>query len=218
MPYDDNAVYAKYIGAKSSENGDGGCCTSVEECSCCEPGTVGVFDENGKHLGCLTPNDAQEYANGIIEPPEGYVKVLDPNTGEYLGNLTPAQAIDYLNYLENGATGGAAANTFNIVNPEVGGTGWFELNFANAAGETGNIELEVDRIGLTDAITVSIQNSIQDIQFGGIGGTVTVIPVNDSTLTVSFAWTGAPDGVHTFMLRFAVNAIIKEVPVRLTLT
>lgn len=78
MPYEENQVYAKYLSSgceESSSSGCSNCSGSTSECSeCCPPGLVAVRDENGKHAGCLTPADAQEFnTNAVKKCPTGYV-------------------------------------------------------------------------------------------------------------------------------------------------
>lgn len=221
MPYDSSTSYAKYqscnCGAESES--DCSCGNFNSDCSCCPVGTVGVYNEDGDHVGCLSPNDAEIFQNGTHVPTEGFIKVINPSTGAYYGDLPPSQAIQYLDFIINGTTTGAAAATFNVVNPEVGVTGFFEMSYAYNLGDgiSDVIPLVLDRIGLTDAVTVSIQNSVENIQFSP-SGTVTSIPLGDSDLDVQITWTavGSP-GSYTFILRFATTTITKEVPVRLTL-
>ena len=82
MAYDSASVYAKYLKKKITESGCSGCsngcsegCTEEKECSCCPTGLVAVYDQNGKHQGCLTPNDAQEWHDNTFQCQEGYVKL-----------------------------------------------------------------------------------------------------------------------------------------------
>lgn len=220
MAYDDRSVYNKYplTSADGSSDDCNSCGDSSGDCSCCPVGTVGVYNEKGEHVGCLTPNDAEIYNNALHVPVEGYVKVIDPTTGKYMGDLPPAQAIDFLNYISNAVVPGTSGETFNIVTPELAATGFYELNYQLADGITGDIDIQIDRVGITDAVTLSIQNSIEDIQFDP-SGTISSIPLGDSNKTVKFKWTGiAVAGVYTFILRFATTNVVKELPIRLTLS
>lgn len=219
MAYDDsNSVYSKYQTSGTSEEGNDCGCGTSSDCSCCPTGTVGVYSEDGEHVGCLTPNDAELYNNALINPPEGFVKVFDPTTGAYLGAMSPSEAIEMLNYLSNAVVPGQSGETFNIVTPEIGVSGFYELSYTLAAGITGDIDLLLDRVGITDTVTVSIQNSVEDFQFNP-SGTTTTIPLNESDKTVQVNWTGIlSTGVYTFVLRFATTSVTKEVPVRITLT
>lgn len=220
-PYDNQVSYAKFAtdctcGATTESDCTCGCGTS-DECSCCPIGTVAVYNEDGTHRGCLSPNDAEKFETGTHVPPTGYVKVIDSN-GVFYGDMSPSQAIEYLNYVENGIVNGSVAATFNVVNPVVDGSGFFNLAYQLADGITGTIGLLVDRIGITDAITVSIQNSVENIEFDP-SGTTASIPLNLSGLDVKFKWTGiAAPGVYTFDLRFFAAGVEQIVPTRLTLS
>lgn len=220
MPYDDsNSVYSKYATSSSETTGEDCGCGTSDDCSCCPTGTVGVYSEDGAHVGCLTPNDAEIYNNALIDPPEGFVKVYDPTTGKYLGAMSPDQAIDMLNYLSNAVVPGAGSSTFNVVTPEVGPSGYYELSYASVDEITEDLELLLDRVGVADTVTVSLQNLTEDFQFDP-SGTTTTIPLNDSDKLVKFVWEEgiAVAGVYTFVLRFATTNVTKEVPVRITLT
>jgi hypothetical protein len=56
-----------------------------ENCSCCPPGLVAVYDDKGNHTGCLTPNDAELYKKNSYTCEEGFVKLFRNATGEFLG-------------------------------------------------------------------------------------------------------------------------------------
>lgn len=219
--YDNQTSYAKFAtdcscGAKTESECTCGCGTT-DECSCCPIGTVAVYNEDGTHRGCLSPNDAEKFETGTHIPTTGYVKVIDSN-GNYYGDMSPSQAIEYLNYIENGIVGGGSPASFNVVNPEVGGSGFYELAYQLADGITNTIGLLIDRVGITDAVTVSIQNSVENIEFDP-SGTQVAIPLNLSSLDVKFKWTGiAAPGVYTFDIRFFAAGVEQIVPTRLTLS
>ena len=216
--YTPSSDYLKFQGSsKSSEDSD--CCGDSEPCSCCPVGTIGVYDDNGEHLGCLTPSDAKKYINDKHIPEEGYVKVYHPTTGEYLGDLSSADAITYLEFLNNGTIGSAAENTFNIITPEIGVTGFVELSSLLSAGTSAVIPIEIDRIGLTDAVVVNLTNSNENITFDPTATAVS-IPATQSTLDVQVRWDGiiVATGVYTFVLSFQTAYETKQVPFRLTLS
>jgi len=220
MPYDPSSDYTKYQNDCEECDGNGGTncgCGTSDDCSCCPVGTVAVYDENGDHAGCLTPNDAERYNNGIVETPEGYVKVYDPTTERYLGAMLPADAINLLNYLSNMVIPSGAAATFNVVTPEAGVTNFYEMTYPVGDLITADIGLLVDRIGDNSTMSVAILNSAQDIQFDP-SGTTTSISANDSDLTVKFKWVTGTPGVYTFDLTFSTANATKTVPCRLTLT
>lgn len=220
--YDSQNSYAKFqsectCGAETQNDCSCGCGTT-DDCGCCPVGTVAVYNEDGSHKGCLSPNDAEIFEAGTHVPTTGFVKVIDTN-GKYYGDLPPAQAIDMLNYIDNAVVSGSASDTYNVVNPEVGASGWYELTYPTVDGITSTINLLLDRSGVDESITISIQNQSTPNAFAfDPSGTVTVMAATNSDKDVKFTWTGLAAGVHTFVLRFASTNVVKEVPIRLTLT
>lgn len=87
-------VYNKYQGCEGESE-------PKEDCSCCPPGLVAVYDECNRHLGCVTPNDAEHLMMSQQKCPEGYVKTIHPTTGEFLGCLPPADALSILNHYQS---------------------------------------------------------------------------------------------------------------------
>jgi len=95
--FDEQSVYNKHQNNCNGDCGDN--CSCNDDCGCCPPGLVSVTDCNGKHVACLTPNDAACYRVNSHIPPTGYVKVYFPLTGDdrvYYGDMTPQQAIDFI--------------------------------------------------------------------------------------------------------------------------
>lgn len=92
--YDTQSQYNKH--QAGCEDGD---CNKNDECGCCPPGLVAVVDPCGKHLGCLTPNDAEHYSTSLTKCPEGYVKALHPTTGEFIGCLSAEDFVTVINTL-----------------------------------------------------------------------------------------------------------------------
>lgn len=95
--YDDKIKYLAFLKKKCvselEETKKPGCgcveeesCDQCEdECSCCPTGTVGVYDDKGNHLGCLTPNDAELFQKNTYTCDDGYVKLINTSTGAFLG-------------------------------------------------------------------------------------------------------------------------------------
>lgn len=85
--YTDQQNYVKFLTqqAKASEGCGCGSGASASECSCCPPGLVGLYDDKGQHLGCVTPNDAELYKKNSLVCQDGYVKLLNDTTQEFLG-------------------------------------------------------------------------------------------------------------------------------------
>jgi len=93
MAYDDQSTYNKHL-SDDCECPKGECtCNNNEDCGCCPPGLVQVFDDCGKAAGCLTPNDAEEYNNGKETCAEGYVKMFHPVTNKYMGCVSTEDAL-----------------------------------------------------------------------------------------------------------------------------
>ncbi len=86
--YDDQRDYIKHLKKKAiSEGGCDDCkdCEESKDCSCCPPGLVSVFDEAGRHQGCLTPNDSELLQKSVTICDQGYVKLIRNSDGEFLG-------------------------------------------------------------------------------------------------------------------------------------
>lgn len=91
MAYSASTEYAKYLKKKCSE----GCgCTTSENCSCCPPGLVGIYDDEGNHLGCLTPTDAEEYQKNTFTCQDGYLKLIKTSDGTFYGCVPSNEWID----------------------------------------------------------------------------------------------------------------------------
>jgi uncharacterized protein YjdB len=88
--YTEQRDYLKHA-KKESECGCGsknegcGCEKKCDDCGCCPPGLVAIYDDQGHHLACLTPNDAELYKKNIVICQDGYVKLFKDSTGEFLG-------------------------------------------------------------------------------------------------------------------------------------
>lgn len=95
MAYNDNKEYAKYLKNKITSGCSdcgGGCDDSTDDCKCCPNGLVAVYDESGNRLGCLTPNDAQEFTENTRSCPQGYAALYkngDPNV--FLGCVSESE-------------------------------------------------------------------------------------------------------------------------------
>lgn len=94
MPYDDNqTTYAKYLQKKCMESSSCSCsgsCTckssKSEDCGCCPAGLVSVEGPDGKHIACLTPNDAELYNTNNRSCLPGYVMLFKEGTPDvFLG-------------------------------------------------------------------------------------------------------------------------------------
>ena len=93
--YNDQSVYNKHLPLDCECEGT--CtCSKNDDCGCCPPGLVQVFDACGQPAGCLTPHDAEEYNNGKHKCAEGYVKLFHPKTNKFIGCVSPADALDLI--------------------------------------------------------------------------------------------------------------------------
>lgn len=77
-----------------------GCECATTECSCCPVGTVAIYDENGNHAGCVTPQEATTYNNDKLQCAADYGKLIDPNSGEFIGCVLIADLPATLTALE----------------------------------------------------------------------------------------------------------------------
>lgn len=101
MPYDEQQKYMKFLKKKCHEHdhsnnegceGCGGGCDENNECTCCPVGLVAVYDDQGKHQACLTPNDAELYNKNSFRCQDGYVKLYQIGTpNEFLGCVSEAE-------------------------------------------------------------------------------------------------------------------------------
>lgn len=92
MAYDEQQKYAKFLKKKHFEamgthGHDSGCpdCGCEDgcddkDCGCCPVGLVAVYSDEGKHIACLSPNDAEEFQKNNFKCQDGYIKLYD-NTG-----------------------------------------------------------------------------------------------------------------------------------------
>lgn len=92
MPYTDQKEYRKFLKGKCVEKEgepDCGCtegCDDKEKCTCCPVGLVAVFDDEGRHKACVTPEDAELMHTNTFTCSDGYVKLFRNGvTQEFLG-------------------------------------------------------------------------------------------------------------------------------------
>lgn len=95
--YSPFSEYAKYLKDKcDSHDHDHGCgCKDNKDCGCCPVGTIAIEDKDGKHIGCLTPNDAEIFMTKTFRCPDGYIRVVDEVTGVFIACLTPDEYVIY---------------------------------------------------------------------------------------------------------------------------
>jgi len=103
MAYDNQTTYNKFNAkdctCEDKSNCTCGCksgCPPKEKCGCCPVGLVEVKDKDGNNIGCLSPNDAQEYMTNTFRCPDGYIRLLEPVTFRFLGCLTPTEYAEYV--------------------------------------------------------------------------------------------------------------------------
>jgi hypothetical protein len=97
MAFDSHTKYAPYIASGCDDCGSSApsapqSSNPCEECGCCPPGLVELKDANGDVIGCVTPNDAQEYMSTTYKCPDGYIRLVD-STGNFQGCISVA---DYM--------------------------------------------------------------------------------------------------------------------------
>lgn len=155
MPFDAQSSYAKHQSGCSCE---GECkCGKSEKCGCCPVGTVAVTTSCGKHIGCLSPNDAALYAIEKHIPIEGYVKLFHPITGQYLGDVTPQYAIEFMAAIDNTITPPVEAGQFNA---SVSSNAISMTAPADGFTDIEAVVFSVDRISCTDPIIVQFSGVV----------------------------------------------------------
>ena len=216
--YDNSSVYNKFSSGCDCEDSSNCGCNKSSDCGCCPVGTVAIYDCHDKHLGCLTPADAEKYNNSQVEAPEGYVKVFHPTTGDYLGNMPPAQAIELLNFLNGDGVITVPDPIFNVVAPLALPSGYVELNYAASAGETADILIEIDRSNMDEIISATITGTVEDITYVP-SGTLLPIASSESTLTVAFRWGNlVTAGTHFFNVTLTSSTVTRVIQFALILT
>jgi hypothetical protein len=124
MPYGAQTEYLKHNSGCDCDSEESCGCGTSDDCGCCPIGTIAIYDDCGKHLSCLTPEDASQYFIDTLDVPEGFVKVIGSG-GEYIGLLTVA---DYNTYLASTGAGLAFVTTGPItITPTVGVPGSFDV-------------------------------------------------------------------------------------------
>jgi hypothetical protein len=99
MAYTDPKEYLKFgtSGCGCGETSTDPCsdCNDCKEndCSCCPPGLVAIYDDKGAHTGCVTANDAELYQKNTFTCQDGYVKLFRNTTGEFLGCVSEAEFV-----------------------------------------------------------------------------------------------------------------------------
>lgn len=93
--YTDPKEYLKFLKDKCHEHDhshtpcDG--CNGDEKCSCCPPGLIAIFDDEGNHTGCVSANDAELYKKNTFTCQDGYVKLFKESDGTFLGCVTESE-------------------------------------------------------------------------------------------------------------------------------
>lgn len=111
MAYTDPKEYLKFKSASGCGCGE----TSTDpcndcndcndnDCSCCPPGLVAIYDDKGAHTGCVTANDAELYQKNTFTCQDGYVKLFRLNSlkdsitaAEFLGCVSESEFVAMYN-------------------------------------------------------------------------------------------------------------------------
>lgn len=141
--YTDQQNYLKFMHNKSKkscscEHDHCGCDKKEEDCGCCPVGLVGVRDDKGQFVACMTPNDAELYVKNTAKCQDGYVMLINNTTGEKLGCVSQGEYAQ-LNEDVNGAGppvvatgvsvgGGVQAGGNIIITSGTGGPAGLQLN------------------------------------------------------------------------------------------
>lgn len=175
--FDNQSTYAKFNGGCDCK---GECsCGKSENCGCCPIGTVAVTDDCGKHVGCLSPNDASEYEIRKHVPATGYVKLFHPTTGAYLGDVTPADALAFMASIDDTITPPEMPGAFN---PSLSS---YEIAMsapADDATDTEPLAFAVDRVSCTQGIIIQFSGTVPaGVSFLG-GAMSLLIPEGQSVI------------------------------------
>ena len=206
--YDEQSVYSKY---------QADCDTPIDACECCPPGLVAVFDDCGHKAGCLTPHDAEHYNMNKIKCAEGYMKLVDPNTGDFLGCVTPEEASILLAQLSptiDPVPTPETSEQFNILN------GTESISGASGAGVLHDMTVEIDRVNTSDPIVIQMATAVS---FPPAGVTIVAGPIviasAESTKDIQINIDASvAAGVYNFNLELVGAGLTKVIPVVLTLT
>lgn len=96
MAYDTQSTYNKFnIKSCGCEDKSTCGCPPAEKCGCCPTGLVAVEDKDGTNIGCLSPNDAQQYMANTYRCPDGYIRVMSVDGLTFIGCLTPEEYAVY---------------------------------------------------------------------------------------------------------------------------
>ncbi len=95
MAYDEQTTYNKFRVKKCGHKEEKCGCPEETKCGCCPTGLVSVEDKDGNNVGCLSPNDAQDYMKNTYRCPDGYIRVVT-ELGGFIGCLTPDEYATYL--------------------------------------------------------------------------------------------------------------------------
>lgn len=226
MPYGPQSEYNKFQSTCDCENCDSNescSCKTSDDCGCCPVGTVAIYDDCGKHIGCLNPSDAAQYFVDTVDVPEGFIKIIGPD-GEYIGLLTIADYGTYLTSTGQGLTFNTTGpititpvsgtpgsfdvvvqssfNAYNSKVPENDATTFLTNAPADVAGSTTLQFLSLDRNSYFGDVQLTLANLPTGINNLIPGGTLT-IPANKSILDgttgfISFGWDAISAGVYNF--------------------
>ena len=206
--YDDQNIYSKH---------QAGCDATQDTCECCPPGLVAVFDECGNKAGCLTPHDAEHYNKNKHTCGEGYMKLVDPNTGDFLGCVTPEEASTLLAQLSDTIDHVPTPETseqFNVIN------GVETINGSAGAGILHDMTVEIDRVNTSDPIVIQMAPLVSPPPAGvTLVASPVVIDGPESTKAIQINIDASvAANVYNFNLELVGAGVTKVIPVVLTLT
>ncbi|PHS05095.1 MAG: hypothetical protein COA88_12805 [Kordia sp.] len=210
--YDDQSTYNKHQG----DCGDGDCGSS-DDCGCCPPGLVAVYDCKGTHAGCLTPNDAAVYNNSLETCAEGFLKFFHPITGEYMGCATPEEISTLSAQLDPAVSPVPTPATqvqFNLLRSVEA------LGGASGVGLSLPMTIDVDRVNTSDPLVIQMATVVNPPAAGiTLVSNPVVIAASESTKDIQIAVAASVvAGAYVFNLEIVGAGITKTVTVTLTLT
>lgn len=211
--YNDQSIYNKH----QEGCGDGDCNSCNDDCGCCPPGLVAVYDCKGAHAGCLTPNDAAVYNNSQESCAEGYVKLFHPINGEYMGCVTPEDASILIAQLDPAVLPvptPATQEQFNLLRTvEV-------LGGASGVGLALDMAIDIDRVNTSDPLIIQMAPIVNTPPAGvTLSGDPVAVAGSESTKDIQILVDASVvAGAYAFNLEVVGAGITKTVTVTLTLT
>lgn len=211
--FNEQSVYSKHQSGCGCEDASNCGCDSNSDCGCCPPGLVAVYNEEGEHAGCLTPNDAACFKIEGEIPPEGYVKLYHPITNVFLGNVTPQEAANMLALLDPTITLPSGTD----FNPTTQSSVSMAAAVEPSVSVVG-IEFSIDRISCDDQITASLVGAPLGFSFVGTGTSLIIAQGASSVSDGIEITTDVAPGVYELTVQYTGCSTSKTKTITVTVS